>query len=86
MLPAVLARLHPEFGGFHPRFTAGFEMCLLSSLDFLIQKSAVVSKERVLLYNYGGLWMDSDVLMIRDLAPLLEEDLEFSVGYLPSGK
>ena len=46
MLPAVLARLHPEFGGFHPRFTAGFEMCLLSSLDFLIQKSAVVSKER----------------------------------------
>ena len=27
-----------------------------------------------LLYNYGGAWMDSDVLLVQDLSPLLEED------------
>ena len=27
-----------------------------------------------LLYNYGGAWMDSDVLLVQNLAPLLEED------------
>lgn len=27
-----------------------------------------------LLYNYGGAWMDSDVLLVQSLAPLLEED------------
>ena len=28
----------------------------------------------ILLYNYGGAWMDSDVLLVQNLAPLLEED------------
>ena len=28
----------------------------------------------VLLYNYGGAWMDSDVVLVQDLTPLLEED------------
>eukprot|EP00438_Fugacium_kawagutii_P018680 Skav217885 [mRNA] locus=scaffold67:145231:149306:+ [translate_table: standard] len=27
-----------------------------------------------LLYNYGGAWMDTDVLLVQDLAPILEED------------
>ena len=28
----------------------------------------------MLLYNYGGAWMDSDVLLVQNLAPILEED------------
>ena len=28
----------------------------------------------ILLYNYGGAWIDSDVLLIRDMTPILEED------------
>eukprot|EP00438_Fugacium_kawagutii_P012646 Skav215601 [mRNA] locus=scaffold666:432677:433900:- [translate_table: standard] len=27
-----------------------------------------------LLFNYGGAWMDTDVLLVQDLAPILEED------------
>ena len=26
------------------------------------------------LHNYGGAWIDSDVLLIQDMAPILEED------------
>lgn len=45
---------------------------IFKSLSQITSKSDIM--RTVLLYNYGGLWMDSDVLMIRDLAPLLEED------------
>ena len=41
-------------------------------------QSIVASKSdlmrAILLYNYGGAWMDSDVLLVQNLAPMLEED------------
>lgn len=41
-------------------------------------QSIVASKSdlmrAILLYNYGGAWMDSDVLLVQNLAPIMEED------------
>ncbi|CAJ1405936.1 unnamed protein product [Effrenium voratum] len=31
----------------------------------------------VVLHNYGGFWMDTDVLLIRDLTPLAQEDFAY---------
>jgi hypothetical protein len=36
----------------------------------------------VILYNYGGLWMDADTVLLQDVAPLLGEDW----AYLVSGR
>lgn len=36
----------------------------------------------VILYNYGGLWMDADTVLMQDVAPLLGEDW----AYLVRGK
>jgi hypothetical protein len=36
----------------------------------------------VILYNYGGIWMDADTLLMRDIAPLVGEDW----AYLVQGK
>lgn len=36
----------------------------------------------VILYNYGGLWMDADTVLMQDMAPLLGEDW----AYLVNGK
>ena len=39
-----------------------------------IVKSQSDLMRSVLLYNYGGAWMDTDVLLVQDLSPILEED------------
>jgi hypothetical protein len=36
----------------------------------------------IILYNYGGLWMDADTVLMQDVAPLLGEDW----AYLVKGK
>jgi len=36
----------------------------------------------IILYNYGGLWMDADTMLVQDISPLLGEDW----AYLPRGK
>jgi hypothetical protein len=36
----------------------------------------------VILYNYGGLWMDADTVLLQDVGPLLGEDW----AYLVQGK
>jgi hypothetical protein len=36
----------------------------------------------VILYNYGGLWMDADTVLMQDVAPLMGEDW----AYLVKGK
>jgi hypothetical protein len=36
----------------------------------------------VILYNYGGLWMDADTVLMQDVSPLLGEDW----AYLVNGK
>jgi hypothetical protein len=33
----------------------------------------------VILYNYGGLWMDADTVLLQDAAPLLGEDWAYLV-------
>jgi len=34
----------------------------------------------VILYNYGGLWMDADTVLLQDVAPLLGEDWAYLVA------
>lgn len=40
--------------------------------DMMASQSDIL--RAVVLHNYGGLWMDADVLMIRDFAPLMGDD------------
>ena len=52
--------LHDYFGNY-TRLRTDFE-------DFLAGYGDLV--RHVLLYNYGGLWMDTDVVLLRDIYPV----------------
>jgi hypothetical protein len=63
-----------EFGKIAPH--SGDVLLQLYQTDTMLASRSDLFRTAI-LHNYGGMWVDTDVLLIRDFAPLLGEDFAY---------